>query len=77
MKPVPQEQPAGVIVLDDPDHGVKFTKEKNLREKMRIVLESRKWQWFIIVLILIDALLVRPCPNHNRLANQFSILKVT
>ena len=46
------------IILDDPNQGVSFSRQKLLREKLRVRLNSTPWQWLIIALVICDALLV-------------------
>jgi hypothetical protein len=47
------------IILDDPTHGVTYTHRKYTREYLRVWLADKRWQWFIIALVVLDAILVR------------------
>lgn len=49
----------GVIILDDPPAGYTYTQRKGWRERAKLHLNSRPWQWVIIALVIIDACLVR------------------
>ena len=48
-----------VIILNDPSHGFNYTRRKRLREDLKVILDDKRWQWVIIALVILDALLVR------------------
>eukprot|EP00892_Ulva_mutabilis_P005500 jgi/Ulvmu1/3321/UM155_0004.1 len=50
--------PSKVIVLDDPPAGYTYTHRKGWRERAKVQLDSRAWQWVIIALVIVDACLV-------------------
>jgi hypothetical protein len=57
-----------VIVLDDPNHGFKYSRWVRTRDALKVVLEDRRWQFFIIGLVILDACLV--CILLNRSQNR-------
>lgn len=51
-------QQPDVIILDDPEHGFFYSKLKKFKERTKVLLDSFRWQCFVIALIVVDACLV-------------------
>jgi hypothetical protein len=57
------EKPPSVILLDDPKHDIHYSSAKLARERIKLFLNRRAWQFIILGLVIFDATLVRNVPE--------------